>query len=87
MDVFMFLYAVLLFFVFTPAILFRLPSTGNKYTVTLVHAFLFALVWELTHKMVWKMTMGLPTMMMGTTPEPTPTKKVTPTLHMPMTLG
>jgi hypothetical protein len=55
MSVVMFLYAALLFFILTPAILLRLPPNGSKYTVAIVHALVFALIWELTHKMVLKL--------------------------------
>jgi uncharacterized membrane protein len=43
-----------LFFVLTPGILLSLPAGGSKTTVALTHAVVFALVWHLTHKFVWK---------------------------------
>lgn len=55
----MFVYAFLLFFVLTPGILLSLPPKSGKITVALTHALVFALVWTLTHKMVWQATHGL----------------------------
>jgi len=54
MSVLVSLYAALLFFVLTPAILLRLPPNGGKYTVAAVHALVFGLVFYLTHKIVWR---------------------------------
>jgi hypothetical protein len=56
MNVAMFVYAFLLFFVLTPGILLSLPPKGSKVVVALTHAFVFALVWHFTNKMVWKAT-------------------------------
>ena len=53
MQIFMTLYAAILFIVLTPGILLRLPSNGSKWTVTLVHAAVFAVVFYFTHKMVY----------------------------------
>ena len=52
----MLLYIVSLFFVLTPGILVTLPAGGSKTTVAIVHALLFALIFWLTHKFVWKAT-------------------------------
>jgi len=52
-------YAALLFFLLTPSILLRLPSNGSKYTVALVHALVFGLLFWLTHKFVWRMSQRL----------------------------
>ena len=52
-------YAAILFFVLTPAVLVRLPPKGGKFTVAAVHALVFALVFHFTHKLVWKLSMGL----------------------------
>jgi len=52
-------YAAILFFVLTPAILLRLPPNGSKMTVAAVHAVVFALVFHFTHKIVWQMSMGM----------------------------
>ncbi len=46
------LYLVALFFVLTPGVLVSLPPGGKKMTVALAHAVLFAVVYQLTHKMV-----------------------------------
>jgi hypothetical protein len=50
------LYIALLFFLLTPGVLLSLPPGGKKMTVALVHTVVFTLVWLLTHKFVWMMT-------------------------------
>ena len=57
-HVYMSLFVVALFYVMTPGILVTLPKNGSKVTVALTHAVLFALVFHLTHKMVWKYFYG-----------------------------
>lgn len=52
-------YAAILFFVLTPAVLVRLPPNGSKLTVAAVHAVVFALVFHFTHKLVWQLSMGM----------------------------
>jgi hypothetical protein len=59
MGIVMFVYAFLLFFVLTPGILLSLPPKGSKMVVALTHAFVFALVWYFTSKIVWRSTKGL----------------------------
>lgn len=54
----MFLFSVALFFALTPGILVSLPPKGKKYTVAAVHAVIFAVVWQLTHKAVGYLTEG-----------------------------
>ena len=49
------LYAAVLFFLLTPAILVRLPPSGSKFTVAAVHALVFALIFHFTHKIVWRL--------------------------------
>ena len=53
------IYAAVLFFILTPAVLLRLPPKGDKYTVAAVHGLVFALVFHFTHKFVWQMSMGM----------------------------
>jgi hypothetical protein len=52
------LFIALLFFVLTPGILLSLPSGGSLMQKAAVHAVVFALVYHLTHKSVWKMLYG-----------------------------
>lgn len=52
-------YAAILFFVLTPAVLVRLPPKGGKFTVAAVHAVVFAVIFHFTHKLVWQLSMGL----------------------------
>jgi hypothetical protein len=56
MNMWMTLYAAVLFFVLTPGVVLTLPSRASRMTVAATHAAVFALVWHFTHKMVWKMT-------------------------------
>jgi hypothetical protein len=49
------IYAAILFFLLTPAILVRLPPGGSKWTVAAVHAIVFALLFHFTHKIVWRL--------------------------------
>ena len=56
MNFTVFIYAFLLFFVLTPGVLLSLPPKGSKMVVAGVHALVFAVVWTLTHKMVWRAT-------------------------------
>ena len=54
MQLLMFLYTALLFFVLTPGIVLSLPPKGSKVVVALTHAVVFALVYCLTHKAVYR---------------------------------
>lgn len=54
MNVVMFVYAFVLFFVLTPGILLSLPPRGSKMVVAATHALVFALVFVFTHKIVKK---------------------------------
>jgi len=55
----MLVYVAVLFYVLTPGILVSLPSRGSKMVVAATHAIVFAVVFKLTHKAVWKMTMQM----------------------------
>lgn len=59
MDWLITLYIALLFFFLTPAIIVRLPPHGSKYTVALVHAVIFALIYKYTCRQVWTLTKGV----------------------------
>ena len=52
-HVVLFVYVFLLFFVLTPGVLITLPPKASKMVVAAVHAVVFAIVWALTHKLVW----------------------------------
>lgn len=73
MNVIMFIYAFLLFFVLTPGVLLSLPPKGSKMVVAGVHALVFAIVWTLTNKMVWMTTT---TLMTSATTAPIITKPI-----------
>ena len=49
------LFMALLFVLLTPGILVKIPPNGSRLTVAIVHGLLFALIFHLTHKMVFKM--------------------------------
>ena len=54
----MLLYVAALFFVLTPGVLVSLPPKAGKLTVAVTHAVVFAVVYELTHKFVWRALEG-----------------------------
>jgi hypothetical protein len=56
MNVIMFIYVFVLFFVLTPGVLVYLPPKSSKMITAATHAVIFALIWTLTHKMVWRLT-------------------------------
>jgi hypothetical protein len=59
----MFVYAALLFFVLSPGVLLSLPAGGSCMMKAGVHAVVFGLVYQLTHKLVWQMCVGQGMMM------------------------
>ena len=70
MNVYMSLYLAVLFVAFVPGVLVTLPPKCSKNVVLATHALLFVVVWQLTNKMVWKLTMegfqdGMPMNMMN----------------------
>ena len=52
MDLIMFLFSAVLFFLLTPGILLSLPPGGSKMVVAATHAVVFGLVFSLSHKML-----------------------------------
>lgn len=59
MDIIMFLYTAVLFFVLTPGILLSLPPGATKTVVALTHAVVFSFVWSFTNQAVFSATRGL----------------------------
>jgi len=57
MNLVMTLYLVLLFVALTPGVLLYLPPNGTLLVAAIVHGIVFALVYYLTHKMVWRLSM------------------------------
>ena len=55
MSLLVILFSAILFFILTPGILVRLPKNGDKFTVAGIHAVIFALIFGLTHKFVWRL--------------------------------
>jgi len=53
MHIYMTLYVGILFYLLTPGILLTIPENGSKYTIAIVHALVFAMVYHLTHKYIW----------------------------------
>ena len=52
MDLVMFLFTAVLFFLLTPGILLSLPPGGSKMVVAATHAVVFGAVWSLSHNML-----------------------------------
>ena len=50
------LYVALLFVLLTPGVLIKLPPKGSLLTVAIVHGLVFALVFHLTCRAVYKMS-------------------------------
>jgi len=65
MNVVMLVYVFVLFFVLTPGVLVYLPPKASKMVTNLTHAAIFALIWTLTHKMVWRLSSGMEGMKVG----------------------
>jgi len=55
MSLLVILFSAVLFFVLTPGVFLRFPKNGDKYTVAGVHAVVFALIFGLTYKFVWRL--------------------------------
>jgi len=55
MSLLVILYSAVLFFILSPGILLRIPTNGDKFTVAGVHSVVFALLFGLTYKLVWKL--------------------------------
>jgi len=51
---FILVFAAILFFLLTPGVLLRLPKNGGKFTVALVHAVVFAVVFYFGSKLLKK---------------------------------
>jgi hypothetical protein len=47
-------FAALLFVLLTPGVVLRLPPKGDKWTVLMVHAFVFFILYYLFHGMIYK---------------------------------
>ena len=52
MDLAMFIFSAVLFFLLTPGILLSLPPGGSKMVVAGTHAIVFAVVMTFFHKMI-----------------------------------
>jgi hypothetical protein len=77
------IYAAILFFLLTPAILIRLPPGGSKMTVAAVHAIVFAILFHFTHKFVWRLGarfegFSIETLAPGSSSAPSISPSVTP---------
>lgn len=52
MNLIMFLFSAVLFFLLTPGILLSLPPGGSKMVVAMTHAIVFGAVMTFSHKML-----------------------------------
>ena len=57
MNLIMTVYVAVLFFVLTPGVLLRLPPKGSLIVVAATHAVVFALIYQLTRSMVYRLSM------------------------------
>ena len=55
MNLVMFIFTAVLFFILTPGILLSLPPGGSKMMVAATHAIVFGLVFTLSHNMLMSM--------------------------------
>jgi hypothetical protein len=67
MNAFLFIVLVLLFVALTPNILLSLPPKASKLTVAFTHGLVFAVVWTLIHKPIWRFGESLGMRMEGMT--------------------
>ena len=51
-------FVALLFMLLTPGVLLTLPPKGSKLVVAATHGLVFALVYHLVHKAVWRWTIS-----------------------------
>ena len=56
MNAYVYAYIIILFIAVTPGILLHFPHVGNGYIVAITHGIIFALIWEYTHKYVYRNT-------------------------------
>ena len=59
MNLIMFLFSALLFFLLTPGILLSLPPGGSKIVVAITHAIVFGAVFTLSHRMLMALGGGM----------------------------
>lgn len=59
MNFVLFIILALLFVVLTPGVLVSLPPKSGKLTVALTHGLIFAIVWSLVGKSLWRWTHSL----------------------------
>jgi len=75
MNVVMTLYLAVLFLLLCPGVLVSLPPKGSRLTVALTHAAVFALVYHLTHKMVYRFSLTMERFTGQAEPKPKPEEK------------
>jgi hypothetical protein len=78
MNILLFLILVVLFVLLTPGIVVYLPPKSSKLTTAITHGVIFAVIWSLSHKFLWRTTNRLTSMTFlegATTMTPPPQKK------------
>ena len=56
MNVVFFLFMVAMFALLTPGVLITLPKHSSKWVTAFTHGFVFATVWTLLHKYLWRIS-------------------------------
>jgi hypothetical protein len=56
MNVIFFLFMVALFAVLTPGIFLSLPPKSSKWITAVTHGLVFATIWTLVHKPLWRLS-------------------------------
>jgi H+/gluconate symporter-like permease len=56
MNIIIFIVVVFLFVILTPGIVVYLPPKASKLTTSITHGFIFAIIWAIIHKPLWRAT-------------------------------
>ena len=62
MNILLFLILVVLFVLLTPGIVVYLPPKSSKLTTAITHGVIFAIIWSLSHKFLWRTTSRMTSM-------------------------
>lgn len=62
MNILLFLILVVLFVLLTPGIVVCLPPKSSKLTSAITHGLIFAVIWSLSYKFLWRTTSRMTSM-------------------------